>query len=160
MPGTYFKMRARDRTNAVYLTWIVQDTADSAGIYSPTLILPGTASVVATWTEDLVIQTARTELFTILQTSTPETVAPDPGTDIVFVLVDTSAWTPNGRIHLPGFPLSGGRVTVKDRTGSAATRPIVVAGNGNLIQGRANDTLSVRFASRTYLYDAVEWKLI
>lgn len=160
MPGTYFKMRARDRDNAVYVTWIVEDTADSAGIHSPILILPGTASVVATWTEDVAIQTSRSELFTILQTSTPETVAPDPGTDIVFVLVDTSAWTPNGRIHLPGFPLSGGRVTVKDRTGSAATRPIVVSGTNKSIQGRSADTIGVNFAARTYLYDAFEWKVI
>lgn len=160
MPGIFFKMRARDRDNAVYVTWIVQDTADSAGIHSPTLILPGTASVVATWTEDFVIQTSGSELFTILQTSTPGTVAPDPGTDISFVLVDTSAWTPNGIISLPSGPLSGGRVTVKDKTGSSAARPIVVAGNGNLIQGRPNDILSVNYASRTYLFDAFEWKLI
>jgi len=157
--GFHYKMRARSMADTAYVSWIVEDAADSAGIHAPELIFPGSATVVAVWTDDVILQTAVIETFAIALTSAP-TVAPDPGTDISYVLVDTTAWTPNDAIQLPASPLSGGRVSVKDQTGSADTRPIVVSGNGKLIQGQVSDTLSAPFVSRTYLYRGVEWSIV
>lgn len=158
MVGFHYKMRARNMANTAYVTWIVDDAADSAGIQAPELILPGSASVVSSWTDDVILQVPGNESFTIVQTSTPGTVAPDPGADLSFIVV--TGWTPGGIINLPPSPLTGGRVTVKDRGGDSNTNPIVVSGNGKSIQGRATDTLNIPYVSRTYMYGSDEWKIV
>jgi hypothetical protein len=157
MVGFHYKMRARNMANTAYVTWIVDDAADSAGLHAPELILPGSASVVTAWTDDVVLQVSGNESFTMAQTSITGTVAPDPGADLSFIVV--SGWDPGGVINLPPSPLTGGRVTVKDR-GESDASPIVVSGNGKTIQGRATDTLSIPFTSRTYLFGSVEWTIV
>jgi len=62
---------------------------------------------------------------------------------------------------LPPSPLTGQVHYIKDTTGSASNAtPIVVAGNGNNIDGNATIEIRRNYGSFTLIYNGTEWNII
>jgi hypothetical protein len=86
--------------------------------------------------------------------------ARDPGIGSVIVLVDTasSSWTANGVITFPASPQALGQITVKDATGSAGAKPIVIFANGVSFEG--STTLAIPYGARAYVFSGSRWLAI
>lgn len=153
-------MRARTPADDGYITWVV-DSADFDAVQAPEAILPSSAVVVGTWdSRDAFVE--RVDEVPVIQEVDSPTTADDPGIGKVVVLVDTVSgnWSDADIILLPAAPLSSARVVVKDSTGSASSKTITVGGNGATIDGAASDLIAVDYASKTYLFDGSEWKVV
>ena len=154
-----YLMRARNLSNTAYIEWTV-DFPDFTGTMSPSPILPGTVIVAAVWGDQSVLQTqVPTAAFT--QNVSAPAAANDPLEGLGYVFVDTAgSWSANDVITLPASPTIGGTIVVKDATGSADTKPIVIDGNGNTIDGQATVTLQVPRASLGFAFEGTEWKIL
>lgn len=88
--------------------------------------------------------------------------ATNPGFSETIVLVDTASvnWDPSDVITLPAAPVVQARVTVKDTTGSAGTKPIVVSGNGSTVDGAATQALSLAYGSLCCVFTGAGWVVI
>ena len=98
----------------------------------------------------------------IQNVDTSPAAADDPGIGTTKVYVDTSAisWAPSGVITLPATPQDGSRIQIKDEGGSAFTKPIVVDGNGNNIDGQATRTIQNPFEALLVAYEGTHWAVI
>ena len=86
-----------------------------------------------------------------IETITPVTSGPYTvvGSDRV-IMVGTLSSTLT--INLPASPTVGQSIFIKDQKGSAQAHFITIAGNGNTIDGNANYTLNVNYASVQLVY--------
>lgn len=155
-----YQMRARNLTDSAYVSW-TSPSVDLSGGNAPEAILPGSAVVAAIWGDQLVLQTSIPTASFIQEVDAPATTN-DPGTGTGYVLVDSASgnWSASDVISLLAAPQVGTTIVVKDSTGSASTKPIVISGNGNDIDGEATETIQVDFASRTLVYNGTEWKVV
>ncbi len=75
-----------------------------------------------------------------------------------FLLVDTSSLTIT--VNLPTTPILGDTYTIKDSTGSAATRNITVSGNGTNIEGAASQPINTNFGRISVIYNGTQWVML
>lgn len=87
-----------------------------------------------------------------------------PATGITTTITDTDYFvvvSGSTTINLPPAPSEGQRHIVKDSTGSASTTPVVVDGNGALIDDSATYSLVNNFESATFIFSSMlgRWQL-
>ena len=156
--GALYAMRARDPGDTVYVHWVVSGYVDTMGVEAPSSVDVATIIVVAAW--GLPHNT-----FTLVQTfsGAQNVAAPaaitDLGSGYLLVLVDTAdvGWSALDVLTLPAAPQTGFRVLVKDSTGSAGSKPIVVDGNGNAIDGDSTHTIGISYAAVDLVFNGVSW---
>lgn len=87
---------------------------------------------------------------------------PDPGLSQVSLLVDTSSlnWPVSGTLRLPVSPTSKARVLIKDISGQADSKPIVILGRGLSIDGESSFTLQNPFEALLLVYTGTQWVVI
>src|SRR5689334_20839600 len=61
------------------------------------------------------------------------------------------------RITLPVSPQLGDEYEVQDSAGDAATLPIVVSGNGHMINGAPTWTIDSDYGSTLFTFNGTEW---
>lgn len=77
------------------------------------------------------------------------------------VLQDTGVGAgANFTVTLPGSPYTGQRVVVKDTSGNALNRNIVIQGNGNNIDGAGSQSIGSNYGTAHLVFDGSNWFLI
>jgi hypothetical protein len=107
--------------------------------------------------DDLNLQT-----FTVGTSRTSAQTAYSVGaTSDEVVLQDTGVGIGSNYAHLlPGTPLTGQRVTIKDTSGNANNRNIVINGNGNNIDGAGSVSITASYGAARLLFDGSNWFII
>ena len=159
--GQHYKMRALADPGPGYVTWVVDSYPDFAGDSAPSAIQVGTAVVTSSWGIEVLQQVPRREVAFLQSVNAPTTVT-DPAKETVMVEVDTSAgtWSANDTLLLPATPLTDCGVIVKDVGDLAATKPIVVDGNGNLIDGSSSKTIQTDREARHFVFNGTFWSTV
>lgn len=156
--GPFYFMRARNAGHTAYVLWVADGFVDTAGVEAPFAIDVATITVAAAWGFPTpVISFVQT--FNGLQSVAAPAAITNLGTGYLLVMVDTAdvGWSPSDVLTLPASPTAGFRVLVKDSTGAAGTKPIVIDGNGKLIDGGSNYTLSIAYAAVDLIYNGTSW---
>lgn len=70
--------------------------------------------------------------------------------------------TQSYEIMLPPSPGDGARITVRDVSGSFATYPLTLDGNGNFVNGSATDELNTNSQVKSYMFrrDLADWTVV
>lgn len=97
------------------------------------------------------------DTFTVLTASASTPIAVGSGSDEV-VLVGTLGAPIT--VNLPASPFAGQYVVVKDAAGTAASWSVTVAGNGNNIDGAANQPISTNYGRLSLIYSGSQWHVI
>jgi hypothetical protein len=158
---TTYVMRARNAAGNAYVSW-VSTAVDITGADAPVSILPGSAVLLTSLASTLTFQRVSvSEAPSIQDVNSPATVAASSSFWLV-VNIDTSAgtWSASDVLTLRSTPAVNTKLTVKDVGGQASTKPILIDGNGNLIDGEATHVLSADRAAVTMVYDGSGWSVI
>jgi hypothetical protein len=156
-----YVLRARNSSNTAYVHWTSEDL-DLAGVDAPSSILASTVVVEDLIDEEVFYTKSTPEAPIFDLTSSSPFVATNPIISHTIVQVDTADgdWPSGGIILLPSSPRALGRVTVKDLSGSASAKQIVIDGNGNNIDDSSTLILNIAYASVTCLFDGSDWVVI
>jgi hypothetical protein len=122
-------------------------------------VLIATTSNPASWSSSLLLAGALTLQSGIYYASTTISTSTTLTSANSIVLVDTSTNTIT--VTLPvTVPANGWTISIKDKTGNAATHNITIAGNGHNIDSSANYIISQGFQSVTITSDGTVYSII
>jgi len=115
-------------------------------------LIANTTTVASTSTTKFITNVGR-RVNTVVTTTS---LGVSAGTEVIIVGAIASSVT----ITLPSGPTAGDIYTVKDQLGNAATKNIIISGNGNNIDDNSSYTMNANYQSITVIFANGSWSVI